>query len=92
MSISDKDAQSLLSHEEYEAFSSAHHPAIYSLDKDGLRNLALRLEGYRDKARTFARQKRREVKGTSDAGARAFQVLPITLRGGSKCLPKLSSV
>ena len=72
MSISDKDAQSLLSHEEYEAFSSAHHPAIYSLDKDGLRNLALRLEGYRDKARTFARQKRREVKGTSDARGKSF--------------------
>ena len=41
MSISDKEnEQSLLSHEEYEAFSSADHPAIYSLDKDGLRNLA----------------------------------------------------
>lgn len=72
MSISAKDAQSLLSHEEYEAFKAAHHPAIYNLDKDGLRNLALRLEGYRDKARTFARQKRREAKGTADARGKSF--------------------
>jgi hypothetical protein len=72
MSISNKDAQSLLNHEEYEAFKSAHHPAIYNLDKDGLRNLALRLEGYRDKARTFARQKRREAKGTSGARGKSF--------------------
>jgi hypothetical protein len=72
MSISSKDEQSLLSHEEYEAVKSAHHPAIYSLDKDGLRNLALRLAGYRDKAKTFARQKRRETKGTADARGKSF--------------------
>lgn len=72
MSISNKDAQSLLSHEEYELVKSAHHPAIYGLDKDGLRNLASRLEGFRDKARTFARQKRREAKGTSDARGKSF--------------------
>ncbi len=72
MSYSNKDAQGLLSHEEYEAVKSAHHPAIYSLDKDGLRNLASRLEGYRDKAQTFARQKRREIKGTSDARGKSF--------------------
>lgn len=72
MSISSKDAQSLLSHEEFEAVKSAHYPAIHSLDKDGLRNLALRLEGYRDKARTFARQKRRETKGTSSTRGKSF--------------------
>lgn len=72
MSISSKDEQSLLSHEEYEVVKAAHHPAIYSLDKDGLRNLALRLEGYRDKAKTFARQKRREIKGTADARGKSF--------------------
>ncbi len=72
MSISTKDAQSLLSHEEYELVKTAHHPAIYSLDKDGLRNLALRLGDHRDKARTFARQKRREAKGTSDARGKSF--------------------
>ncbi|MBS0239007.1 MAG: hypothetical protein JSR89_11350 [Proteobacteria bacterium] len=72
MSYSNKDEQRLLSHEEYEAVNSAHHPAIYSLDKDGLRNLALRLEGYRDKAQTFARQKRREAKGKADARGKSF--------------------
>ncbi len=72
MSYSNKDAEGLLSHEEYEAVKSAHHPAIYSLDRDGLRSLALRLEGFRDKAQTFARHKRREVKGTSDARGKSF--------------------
>lgn len=72
MSFSRKDALALLNHEEYEAVKSAHHPAIYSLDKDGLRNLALRLEAYRDKAQTFTRQKRREIKGTSDTRGKSF--------------------
>ncbi|RUP07704.1 hypothetical protein [Hyphomicrobium sp.] len=72
MSYSNKDEQRLLSHEEYEAVNSAHHPAIYSLDKDGLRNLTLRLESYRDKAQTFARQKRREAKGTADKRGKSF--------------------
>ena len=72
MSISTKDERSLLSHAEYETVKSAHHPAIYALDKDGLRDLAIRLEGYRDKARTFARQKRREAKGTADARGKSF--------------------
>ena len=72
MSISNKDERSLLSHEEYETVKSAHHPAIYALDEDELRNLAIRLEGYRDKARTFARQKRLEVKGTADARGKSF--------------------
>lgn len=72
MSYSNKDEQSLLSQEEYEAVKSAHHPAIYSLDRDGLRSLALRLESYRDKAKTFARQKRREIKGTSEPRGKSF--------------------
>lgn len=72
MSYSNKDEQSLLSHEEYELIKSAHHPAIYGLDKDGLRNLALRLESSRDKAQTLARQKRREAKGTSGARGKSF--------------------
>jgi hypothetical protein len=72
MSYSNKDEQRLLSHEEFEFVKSAHHPAIYSLDKDGLRNLAIRLEGYRDKAQTFARQKRREAKGTSAPRGKSF--------------------
>ncbi|WP_045835175.1 hypothetical protein [Hyphomicrobium sp. 99] len=72
MSYSNKDEQKLLNHEEYEAVKSAHHPAIYDLDKDGLRNLALRLESYRGKAKTLARQKRREAKGKSEARGKSF--------------------
>ncbi len=72
MSISNKDERRLLSHEEYEAVQSAHHPAIYSLDKDGLRSLALRLEAYRDKEKTFSRQKRREEKGRAQVRGKSF--------------------
>lgn len=72
MSISQKDEQSLLSHEEYEVVKSAHHPAIYDLDKNALRELALRLAGYRDKAKTFARQKHREIKGTAAPRGKSF--------------------
>jgi hypothetical protein len=72
MSYSNKDEQGLLSHEEYELIKSAHHPALYGLDKDALRNLALRLESSRDKAQTLAHQKRREAKGTSGARGKSF--------------------
>ena len=72
MSYSNKDEKSLLNHEEFEAVNSVHHPAIYEMDKDALRNLALRLENYREKAKTLARQKRREVKGTSEPRGKSF--------------------
>lgn len=72
MSFSNKDERSLLSHDEYEVVKSSHHPAIYDLDKDGLRNLAQRLEGFRDKEKTFTRQKRRETKGTADKRGKSF--------------------
>jgi hypothetical protein len=72
MSYSNKDEKSLLSHDEYEVVKSSHHPSIYDLDKDALRNLAQRLEGFRDKEKTFTRHKRRELKGTADKRGKSF--------------------
>ena len=72
MSISQKDEQGLLNHEEYQAVQSTHHPAIYNLDKDALRELTLRIERHRDKAQTMARQKRREVKGKAEPRGKSF--------------------
>ena len=72
MSFSNKDERSLLSHDEFEVVKSSHHPAIYDLDKDALRNLAQRLESFQDKEKTFTRQKRREMKGTSPGRGKSF--------------------
>jgi hypothetical protein len=72
MSYSNKDEKSLLSHDEFEAVKSSHHPAIYDLDKEGLRGLAQRLEAFRDKEKTFSRHKRREIKGTADKRGKSF--------------------
>lgn len=72
MSFSNKDERGLLSHEEYEIVKSSHHPAIYDMDKNELRNLAQRLEGLRDKEKTFTRQKRRELKGTASKRGKSF--------------------
>jgi hypothetical protein len=72
MSFSNKDERSLLSHDEYEVVKTSHHPALYDLDKDALRSLAQRLEGFRDKEKTFTRHKRREIKGTADKRGRSF--------------------
>lgn len=72
MPFSNKDERSLLNHDEYEIVKSSHHPELYDLDNDALRNLVQRLEGLRDKARTFARHKRREMKGTADKRGSSF--------------------
>ncbi|MFT3732366.1 MAG: hypothetical protein QM780_13270 [Hyphomicrobium sp.] len=72
MSFSNKDERSLLSFDEYEIVKTSHHPAIYDLDKDALRNLAQRLEGLHDKEKTFKRHKAREAKGTADTRGKSF--------------------
>lgn len=72
MAFSNKDERSLLSHDEYEVIKSSHHPAIYDLDKDALRNLAQRLEAFRDKEKTFSRHKQREKKGTAEKRGKSF--------------------
>ena len=72
MSVPCKFERSLLSHDEYEAVRVTHHPTIYDLDNAQLREINLRLREMRDKERTLARQKRREVRGKADARGGSF--------------------
>ena len=72
MSVTSKFERSLLSHDEYETVRITHHPAIYELGSDELHAVRVRLRGMRDKERTLARQKRREVRGKADRRGRSF--------------------
>ena len=66
MSIPCKFERSLLGHEEYETVRVTHHPAIYDLSSNELQNVLVRLRQLRDKERTLARQKQREVRGKAE--------------------------
>lgn len=72
MSLPCKSERSVLSHDEYETVRLTHHPAIYDLDGTQLRATKLRLRTMRDKERTLARQKRRELRGKAEARGRSF--------------------
>jgi len=72
MSVPCKFERSLLSHDEYEAVRLTHHPVIYDLDGTQLRATQLRLRTMRDKERTLARQKRREMRGKAEARGGSF--------------------
>ena len=72
MSAPCKFERSLLSHDEYEAVRVTHHPTIYDLDNAQLREVNLRLREMRDKERTLARQKRREMRGKADPRGGSF--------------------
>ena len=72
MSVPCKFERSLLSHDEYEAIRLTHHPVIYELDGTQLRATQLRLRTMRDKERTLARQKRREVRGKAETRGGSF--------------------
>jgi hypothetical protein len=72
MSIPCKFERSLLSHEEYEAIRTTHHPAIYDVEVSELEAMRPRLRKMRDKERTLGRQKRRERRGKADARGASF--------------------
>lgn len=72
MSVTCKFERSLLSHDEYEMIRVTHHPAIYELDRDELQAARRRLRDTRDKERTLARQKRREMRGKAEPRGRSF--------------------
>src|SRR5258708_22373346 len=72
MSMSCKRERSLLSHEEHETVRVTHHPAIYEHDVEGLQALRVRLRQLRDKERTLARQKQREVRGKAESRGGSF--------------------
>lgn len=66
MSINNRRELSLLNHEEGELIRASHHPAIAQLDAKGLAETRKRLRDMRDKERTLARQKVREVRGKGE--------------------------
>ena len=72
MSVPCKFERSLLSHDEYEAIRVTHHPAIYDLGGTQLRETKLRLREMRNKERTLARQKQREMRGKAEARGGSF--------------------
>lgn len=72
MSMPCKSERSLLSHEEFETIRATHHPAIYELDAKALQTLQVRLREQLGKARTLARQKRREIRGKSEPRGKSF--------------------
>src|SRR5262249_33586432 len=72
MSMSCKRERSLLSHEEHETVRVTHHPAIYEHDVERLQTLRVRLRQLREKERTLARQKQREVRGKAESRGRSL--------------------
>jgi hypothetical protein len=72
MSIPCKAERSQLSHEEFELVRTTHHPAIYDLAGEELRALKLRLREQRNKARTLARQRQREIRGKAEPRGSGF--------------------
>ncbi len=72
MSESYKFEQSMLGYNEFEKVRVTHHPAIYDLTNTDLRDIQIKLREMRDKERTLARQKRREVRGKADPRGGSF--------------------
>jgi hypothetical protein len=72
MSMPCKRERGLLSHEEHETVRVTHHPAIYEHDAEELQALRMRLRQLRDKERTLARQKQREVRGKAESRGGSF--------------------
>ncbi len=72
MSASCKFEQSLLGHDEFETIRVTHHPGIYDLTNTDLRDIQVKLRKMRDRERTLARQKRREVRGKADPRGGSF--------------------
>jgi hypothetical protein len=72
MSTACKAERSQISHEEFETIRLTHHPAIYDLTGEELRGLKVRLREQRDKARTLARQRQREIRGKAEPRGKGF--------------------
>ena len=72
MSASYKFEQSVLGHDEFETIRVTHHPGIYDLTNTDLRDIQVKLRKMRDRERTLARQKRREVRGKADPRGGSF--------------------
>ena len=72
MSDSFKFEQSLLRHDEFEIVRVTHHPNIYDSTEKELRDLRTKLRKMRERERTLARQKRREVRGKAEPRGGSF--------------------
>jgi len=72
MSASYKFEQSMLGHDEFETIRVTHHPGIYDLTNKDLRGIRTKLRKMRDRERTLARQKRREMRGKTDPRGGSF--------------------
>jgi hypothetical protein len=72
MSIPCKFERSILSYDEHEVVLRSHHPQIYEVGLDDLRALCQRLRDMRNKERTLARAKRREVRGKGPPRGASF--------------------
>src|ERR1700676_3348363 len=72
MSIPCKFERSILSHDEHEVVLRSHHPEIYDTGLDDLKALRQRLRDMRDKARTLAREKRRQARGKGPSRGESF--------------------
>jgi len=72
VSIPCKSERSQLSHAEFEAIRTTHHPAIHALDDKALHALKLRLREQRGKERTLARHKQRETRGKAEPRGKTF--------------------
>ena len=65
MAISQKDEARALNDAERELVEKSHHPAVQDLTDQELLDLAKLVRGHREKARTQAYQRRREMRGKS---------------------------
>ncbi len=67
-----KAERSRLNHDEFELVRVTHHPAIYELSQGELHELKVRLREQRNKARSLARQKQRELRGKAEPRGKSF--------------------
>ena len=72
MSISAADEKRFLAADELELVDRSHYPAISTLDRGELSEMAKRLRNLRNRARDVAHRQRREIRGKSEPrGAQA---------------------
>lgn len=72
MTIPCKFERSVLSHDEHDIVLRSHHPGIYEVGLEDLKALRQRLRDMRDRERTLAREKRREVRGKGEPRGKSF--------------------
>lgn len=72
MTIPCKFERSVLSHDEHGIVLRSHHPGIYDVSLEELKALRQRLRDMRNRERTLARQKRREVRGKGEPRGGSF--------------------